>query len=349
MTEAERKNREMLQGKKPLVYDKVITHAEKIKRKESVAMVQLQYRYDCNFKCAHCAVENLKKEQGRQLSIADVKRIADQLDAMGLASICISGGEPIMFPDLKDVVDAIDPLRFNIAMDTNGWLLTEEKIKWLTAIGIDRIQLSMDGLARSHNAFRGTPGSFERCVETLRLCKKNGLRVIINVVATKSLLRSGELIKHLDYLSQFGEHISVIHAKPVGAFAEKQDEILDSDDFACIQSLTGRYNMSTHQSPNCGHDFGCFCMKRWFSITAYGDVMPCPWIPVSLGNVFDEDLKSIVERGLGIRWFSYDYKPNCLAGNKDDFFYQYILPQATHAKNQPVSWKSINWHECVAW
>jgi len=343
MTDHEIKNRIKLQDKKPLAYAKIIKHPEKIKNKECVALIQLQYNYMCNFKCKHCAIEIFKQKNGRVLTIADVKRIADQADAMGLASICISGGEPLIFPDLKDVVDAIGPQRFVISMDTNGWMLSEEKIKWLVDIGVDRIHLSIDGLESNHNMFRGAKGSWKKCIDALAYCKKYGLGVIINIVATKSLVNSGELVKQLEFIVPFGQHASIIYAKPTGAFQDCKDEILDAKDLDFIQSLTKKYNCSTHLSANCGHEFGCLCMKRHFSITAYGDVLPCPWIPISIGNIFNEDLQTVVKRGLEMKWFSYDNKYSCQCGNRDSFFYQNILPQVDQSATYPADWKNINW------
>lgn len=343
LTERELKNRIKLQDKKPAAYAKIIKHAEKIKKKECVALIQLQYNYKCNFKCKHCAIEIFKQKKGRTLTISDVKRVADQADAMGLASICISGGEPLIFPDLKDVVDAIGPERFVISMDTNGWLLSEEKIKWLVEIGVDRIHLSIDGLEINHTMFRGAKGSWQKCIDALAHCKKYGLGVIINIVVTKSLIHSGELIKQLDFIAQFGQHASMIYAKPTGAFEDCKDEILDTKDLEYIQSLTQKYNASTHLSPNCGYEFGCLCFKRHFSITAYGDVLPCPWIPITIGNIFNEDLETIVKRGLGMKWFSYDNKFSCLCGNRDSEFYKKILPQIEKAESYPADWKTINW------
>ncbi|MCF8070546.1 MAG: radical SAM protein [Desulfobacterales bacterium] len=343
MTTREIENRQTLQEKKPLAYEKIIKHPEKILKKESVALIQMEYRYACNFKCKHCAIEKLKQNDGRLMSLQDVKRIADQADAMGLASICISGGEPLMFPDLRDVVDAIGPKRFVISMDTNGWLLKEEKIRWLVDIGVDRIHLSIDGLEENHDDFRGAKGSWKRCVEALKVCKEYGLGVIINIVATKSLVHSGELIRQLDFIAQFGEHASIIHAKPTGAFEDCKDEVCDTKDVEVIQSLQDKYNISTHLSSNCGYEFGCLCFKRHFSITAYGDVLPCPWIPIKVGNIYDEDLETIVKRGLSIKWFSYENKYSCQCGNSDTFFYKNILPQIEEANTYPADWKEINW------
>jgi len=342
LTDREKNNRLTLQEKKPLAFAKIKKHPEKIIKGESVALIQLQYNYACNFECKHCAIEKFKKT-GQTLTIANVKRIADQADKMGLASICISGGEPLIFPDLYEVVKAIGPERFVISVDTNGYFLTEDKIKWLVEIGVDRIHLSIDGLESNHSIFRGNMQSFERCIEALKHCREYGLGVIINIVATKSLIKSGELIKQLDYILQFNEHASIIFAKPVGAFEDYKDEILDTKDIEYIRSLEKKYNISTHLTPNCGYEFGCLCFKRHFSITAYGDVLPCPWIPITIGNVLSEDLETIVKRGLSIEWFSYCNRFSCLSGNIDSEFYKRILPQIEKAKNYPANYKDIIW------
>jgi len=345
LTDRENANRVTLKDKKPLAFEKIQRFPEKIQRKESIALLQLQYNYACNFKCKHCAIEKFKKNMEKTLSVRDVMSIADQADKMGLASICISGGEPLIFPDLTQIIEAIGPHRFVISMDTNGWFLDEDRIKYLVFMGVDRVHLSIDGLESNHAMFRGKDGSWGKCIKALDLCKKHGLGVIVNIVATKSMVKSGELIKQLDFIAPYKQHASIIYAKPVGSFEESKNEILDGMDMDYIQSLTKIYNCSTHLSPNCGHEFGCLCFKRHFSITAYGDVLPCPWLPISMGNIHNEDLKDIVNRGLGIKWFSYDNKYSCQSGNCDTFFYKNIVPQIEKCKSYPASWKDIDWME----
>jgi MoaA/NifB/PqqE/SkfB family radical SAM enzyme len=78
-----------------------------------------------------------------------------------------------------------------------------------------------------------------------------------------------------------------------------------------IQNLEKKYDMFTHMTPSYGRDIGCIAVKRMISITRYGDVMPCPYMHFSLGNVLNEPLKDIIERGLNIKYFSYDTKGLC--------------------------------------
>lgn len=343
LTKREKQNRLSLQEKKPLAFEKIKQFPEKIKRRESVALLQLQYNYSCNFKCKHCAIEKFKKLDQPTLSVDEVKGIADQADQMGLASICISGGEPLIFHDLEDVINAIGPKRFCISVDTNGYFLTEDKILWLVEKGVDRIHLSIDGLESNHSAFRGNKASWEKCINSLELCKEHGLGVIINIVATKSIIENREIIRQLEFIKRFKLHASMIYAKPVGSFEHYKKEILDSKDLEYIQSLTKKYNCSTHLSQNCGYEFGCLCVKRHFSITAYGDVLPCPWIPITIGNIRKEPLDKIIKRGLENPWFQYGRKYSCLSGNKDSYFYNKVLPQIERIGEYPAPAEKIFW------
>jgi MoaA/NifB/PqqE/SkfB family radical SAM enzyme len=346
LTEREIKNRQTLQEKKQQAWQKIQQFPEKIKNKESIALIQIQYDYRCSMKCSHCAIEKFRDNPGKnKLSIVDVKRIADQADKLGIASICISGGEPLIFKDLEDVLKAVGPDRFVLSIDTNGLALNEEKVKWLVDQGVDRIHLSLDGLEENHNQFRKVKvNSWQNNVNALEYCKKYGLGVVVNIVATKSLVKSKEMEKQLEFIQQFGFHASMIYAKPVGTFEEAKNEILNQEDFDYLESLTKKYNCSTHLTMNNGCDFGCLCFKRHFSITAFGEVMPCPWIPITMGNIFEEDLKTILDRGLNNPWFSFENKFTCHSGNEDSFFYQNIIPQIEKFDEYPVPASKINWH-----
>jgi len=74
------------------------------------------------------------------------------------------------------------------------------------------------------------------------------------------------------------------------------------------------------------------------SITKWGDVMPCPYIHISLGNFFEEPLKDIIERGLKIKYFG-KYVDTCLIAEDKDFINKYIIK--TYGKNLPVSYTEI--------
>lgn len=335
LTAEENRNRNKLKDEKPLVYEKIIKFAEKYNRGESIAIVQFQYNYQCNFRCQHCSIEPFQNQNKRRLTLADVKRLADQADELGLARFVITGGEPTTFRDLDEVVYAIGPERFFINCDTNGWLLTKQKAEHLKGIGIDRIQLSIDSLTREeHDAFRQMPGSHKRAMAAVNISKEAGLGLFIQTVVTKQRLYSDEFLEFVRYFNAMDVGVFVSYAKPVGAWAGRYDILVTKEDMAYMEELEKEHMLFTHLTPAYGLSMGCIAVKGMFSVTQYGDVLPCPYIHTSLGNVFEEPLKDIIQNGLNIKFFG-EHVDTCLIAEDREFIRKYVEGRI-YGKELPV-------------
>ena len=337
----ETEKRNLLKKEKPYVHEKIMKFNEKIKKRESIAIIQFQYDYACNFRCQHCSVKRFRgKKKGRSFTISDVKELSRQADEMGLAQIVITGGEPLVFPDFDDIVKAIDPQKFWIVSDTNGWFLDAEKAKHLKSIGVDKIQLSLDSLsATDHDEFRRKTGSHERAIRAIDAALNAGLNIIIQTVVSKQRVRSKEFINFLEFLNRKDVGVFITYAKPVGAWEGNFDVLVNRDDMDYMRELEKKYNVFTHLTPAYGLNLGCISVKRMVSITKYGDVMPCPYIHVSLGNFFEEPLKDIIERGLRIKYFG-KYVDTCLIAEDRKFINDYVVKK-TYGKPLPVPYSEV--------
>jgi len=337
-TEAEK--RERLKREKPYVYKKVMKFKEKIKKGESIAIVRLVYDYRCNFRCIHCSEEKVDKSKKRYFTPDDVKELSRQADELGLAHFVITGGEPLIFPDFDEIVKAIDPQKFYITSDTNGWFLDEERAKHLRSIGVDKIQLSLDSLSEAeHDSFRRAKGAYKRALRAIDAAQKAGLNIIVQTVVTKQRVRSQEFIEFLKFLNGKGVGVFVTYAKPVGGWEGNFDCLVDRDDIEYVKKLEREYNVFTHFTPSYGLDIGCIAVKRMISITKFGDVMPCPYIYVSLGNFFEEPLKDIIERGLNIRFFG-QYYDGCWIAENRYFINEYVVKRI-YGKPLPVHYSEV--------
>ncbi len=339
--EEENNKRNRLKKEKPFVYEKVMKFSEKLQRGESIAIIQFQYNYRCNFSCVHCSVKRFQgKKDKHSFTIADVKKLAQQADEMGLARFVMTGGEPLIFQDLAAVVEAIDPHKFYINVDTNGWFLDEKKAKYLKSLGIDRIQLSIDSLdPDEHDKFRKAKGSHERAMKAVDLALAAGLAIFIQTVVTKQRLHSAEFLEFVQYFNQKSVGVFVTYAKPVGAWEGNFDVLVDKDDMNYMRALERKHNVYTHLTPAYGLDMGCIGVKGMVSVTQYGDVLPCPYIHTSIGNVFEEPLKDIIQRGLNIKYFG-EHVATCLIAEDRDFINKYILNRIYH-KPLPVPWFEV--------
>jgi len=255
----------------------------------------------------------------------DVKNLFKQADEMGLARVTITGGEPLVFKDFDALVEAIDPQKFYINCDTNGWLLDKKRAEHIKKIGVDRVQLSLDSFnAAEHDSFRNAKGSYERAIKAVDIALGAGLGIFIQTVVTKQRLRSKEFIDFIEYFNNRDIGVFVTYAKPVGSWEGNFEVLIDKSDMKYMEGLEKKYKVFTHLTPAYGLNMGCIAVKGMFSVTQYGDVLPCPYIHVSIGNVFQEPLKDIIQRGLNIKYFG-EHIDTCLIAEDRDFIKKYIV------------------------
>lgn len=338
---SEIEKRNQLKKEKPYVFEKIMKYDDKVKRGESIAILQFQYDYTCNFLCQHCSVKRFQgKKEGRFFTIADVRELSRQADEMGLAHIVITGGEPLVFPDFDDLVKAIDPKKFYITSDTNGWFLDEARARHIKSIGVDKIQLSLDSLAAGeHDDFRRRSGSHDRALRAIDAALGAGLNIIVQTVVSKQRIRSKEFIEFLKFLNGKGVAVFVTYAKPVGSWEGNFDVLVDRKDMDYLRDLEKKHDVFTHLTPSYGLNLGCIAVKRMVSITKYGDVLPCPYIHVSIGNFFKEPLKKIIERGMNIKYFG-EYVDTCLVAEDRKFIDNYIVKNI-YGKPLPVPYNEV--------
>lgn len=336
LTTKENDKRNKLQKEKPYVHEKILKFNEKLKCGESIAIIQFQYNFACNFLCQHCSVKRFQgKKEGRRFTISDVKNLSRQADELGLARFVITGGEPLIFKDFDDLVTAINPQKFYINCDTNGWFLDKEKAKHLKSIGVDRIQLSIDSLkADEHDAFRRAKGAHEKAMRAIESSLDAGLDIFVQTVVTKQRLHSDEFLKFVKYFNQKGIGVFVTYAKPVGAWEGNFDILVDKQDMNYMKELEKKYNVYTHITPAYGLNMGCIAVKGMISVTQYGDVLPCPYMHLSIGNVFQESLKDIIQKGLSIKYFG-EYVDTCTIAEDKNFIHNFVAKKI-YGKPVPV-------------
>ena len=133
----------------------------------------LQILYDCNFRCRIC--DFWKKEyRGRPwMTAVEARAVAARLSEIGPQIVSIGGGEPLLHPEVEDIVSALARRHFPV-MITNGWMMTPTKARALWAAGLYEISVSVDySSAAKHDAQRGRAGAFHRAVAALETLEAN--------------------------------------------------------------------------------------------------------------------------------------------------------------------------------
>jgi len=156
-------------------------------------MIQFEITGRCNMRCQHCRAW---QDPQRDLTLNDIEKVLDFAvpEACSEMRFTISGGEPFLHPQIfkileliKKKVDDAKKVIHHAVITTNGFLLTEEKIKRLENIGFRElyVQTSIDSVnPKKHNIFRSFPYAFERAIKAVELLAKSKLITSIRATIT---------------------------------------------------------------------------------------------------------------------------------------------------------------------
>jgi len=139
----------------------------------------------CNLNCRHCYSTSVDKDFPGELSTEEVLGVMKDLRAFGVPVLILSGGEPLMRPDLFDLAHNAKALGFYVALSTNGTLIDAALIPRIREARFDYLGISLDGLEATHDRFRRRPGAFRESLQGLRLCRDAGIRVGMRYTLTK--------------------------------------------------------------------------------------------------------------------------------------------------------------------
>lgn len=293
---------------------------------------------NCNLNCTHCFKTNFERPpgEGRPLSVKEWREVVRQLMELGNIAVGFTGGEPLANPELEDMIGAAWPDRNIIIINTNGTLLTEERAKRLYRLGVDVLQISLDsGIPEEHDEFRRMKGAFNRALRGVELALGAGLKVNIAPTVSHLNLHTEGFRRLVEISRKKGTLLNLSLAAPAGNWNGQTEFLLTEEDSAELNRLVAR-------EPHVRRDFetnylkqGCGAAKEKLYITTYGDVIPCPYMHISFGNVREEGLERIRHRMLGLPEFK-DYIPNCLVAENRPFIQDHL--SKTWEGQAPVAW-----------
>ncbi len=303
-------------------------------KKVLLRYVDLAIDYGCNLKCEHCFAtafermeEEVKAQNGklRKLNLDDYRSIAVQCMELGAVNFSFQGGEPTLFmDDLCNIISCFQPKKNVISVTTNATVLNEQKIKRLKKVGVDVLTISLDsGIPEEHDAFRKKKGNFRKAVEIVELALKNNINVTIGTTVTHNNLRSKGIREIVEKAIKWRVNLVFSLAVPIGNWDNNPDVLLTKEDREYLNKLTA---LSPYIKTDMEANYlawGCGAVKEILYITPYGDVLPCPFIHISLGNSFEKPIKEIRRNGLKNPYYK-SYYPKCLCAEDKPFIDRYL-------------------------
>lgn len=261
----------------------------------------------CNLACAHCYIAaGSWHGAATELDTPTCKRILDEVLEVNSASVLIlSGGEPLLRADLEELAEHASAGGATVVVGTNGTRLTEARIRSLMAVGVKGVAVSIDSLdQRYHDRFRHGDGALSdtlTAVERLRAC---GLDFIVQTTVTHG--NRGELAALAEWSAEHGAvAFNVYFLVPTGR-GDRMRTMEPDENEAVLRDLAGleriyRGRMMVRSkcqpqlmrhavagdadSPLLNYETRCPCGIQYCRITPEGKVTPCPYTPVTAGDL----------------------------------------------------------------
>ncbi len=316
-------------AKKPLVLIRIIHNYLRIFlfREKVVRKVEIGVTFKCQCACPKCSSAFMGDPQKKELSIEEMKNVAKDILSLGAVHINLTGGEPLMADDIFEVIDAIQPHKVVITINTNGILLTEEMIDRLDKAGVDILKVSIDSpIEEEHDKSRGYPGCFKQAFKALAYIKeKKRLLGQISTVCIKENLNSDKIWKLVDMAKEYDALLGLTIPGLSGKWRNHKDVLIGPKEREVLKKLVEvphviRDTDEAYVSSRCPVGYEIFYLTR------YGDVIPCPLIQIAFGNIRQMSVKEIWEKMSGFKDFKDELRPGCLAGEQKEFIDNYLSP-----------------------
>lgn len=285
----------------------------------------------CNLRCKHCRVNEIEQE----MSLKEISYIFDKLMDFKPRGVFISGGEPLMRDDIVEIVKKSKKLAPVTILNTNSLLLTEDLLIKLIEVGLDYIQVSIDGTQEIHDYIRGE-GTYNKVIEKMKMINKysDKIKLHTNCVVSK---------KNIDYMEEIAKQILDVEKIDIQIFGFKRfipSNVLKDTAALGKEGLKQLYdNLNKLQEKYKGRTIiasdmpmknvfneekaleimkkynlecsGCSAGVNGISIRNDGTVTPCTLLYISCGNILNESLEQILKNVNMVKIKERDLKGKC--------------------------------------
>lgn len=139
----------------------------------------------CNLTCKHCYTTSTDIDFPNELSTPEIYTVMDDLKAFKVPVLILSGGEPLLHPDIFNISRRAKDMGFYVALSTNGTKISAANIDEIAAINYQYIGVSLDGIKDTHDRFRRVKGSFDQALHGIHLCLEKGIKVGLRFTLTQ--------------------------------------------------------------------------------------------------------------------------------------------------------------------
>lgn len=265
----------------------------------------------CNYNCIHCYSVSGPGKFSEELQFDTVKKLIDELSALGTEFLSIGGGEPLLYPDIFRVLKYAKSKGLAVEITTNASLVTDEIIKKLVKSGLQFLQVSLDGANEKTYSTIRRGGDFNRVVKIL---PKLAEYFTLSICSVINKLNYNEIDSLIELSKTAGaKHFRVIPLMEIGRGAGIKSLQLSKKELKNLHTIIHdkrkkekniniqlNENLVLPESKNIfwmpNNHFGCSAARTTCGIDARGDVYPCSFMAfeeLKCGNIKNESLLEI--------------------------------------------------------
>jgi radical SAM protein with 4Fe4S-binding SPASM domain len=273
----------------------------------------------CNLTCIHCHAAGGKPSPD-ELNTQEAKNFIEDLSQVDeFRMLVYTGGEPTVRPDLMDLLDHSKKVGFRNVIATNATIIDDNMARELRRNGVVGAAVSLDAASEAtHNFVRNSPRAFEAAMRGIKAIRKAGMLLQINVTAMD--YNFDFLSEIIDMADDFGTSIMLMYQLvPVGRGESIEEASLDLDENRRMLTFLKDKQRSAHVivEPVAGPQYwphllesrgirgaiplrlaeqvfyGCAAGRGFVYIKPNGDIWPCPFVPVTCGNITEKSFSDI--------------------------------------------------------
>ena len=259
----------------------------------------------CNLSCQYCRASASHEPDLGELDTDEAKRFVESIAPLK-PMLILSGGEPLLRPDLFQIIRLAVSLGIRVSLASNGTLITPELAEEIADSGVSRVSISLDGAdAAMHDLGRGQ-GSFKRSIEGIENLRG---RVDFQINFTVTRMNQSELIRIFDLAEKLGAAaLHIFFLVPTGRGREedvitpvRQEEMLrqierEMDRRRLEVQVTCAPQYARLKRPGHGRGSGgCLAGRRFVFVSRKGEVYPCGYLPLRVGSVREKNFIEIWE------------------------------------------------------
>ncbi|HEX8010639.1 MAG TPA: heme d1 biosynthesis radical SAM protein NirJ [Casimicrobiaceae bacterium] len=139
----------------------------------------------CNLACQHCYSISADIDFEGELSTPEIFATMDDLKGFGVPVLILSGGEPLLHPDIFAISRRAKAKGFYVGLSTNGTLIDAKLAPQIAGVGYDYVGVSLDGVRPTHDRFRRKAGAFDASLAAVRLLRDAGIKVGLRFTLTQ--------------------------------------------------------------------------------------------------------------------------------------------------------------------